>query len=229
MKKNIVWGIVILGIAGAYLLEALGVIADFSIFKVALMCFFGGGVINGIYKQSIFKIVYSSAFLYYFGAEYVGLQELSLWTILVFATLLQIGLVMIFGKKPKVLIYKVKGEEYSNSESLNEEGVYSISTSFGATKRYITSENFTKCNVSSSFGEAKVYFENAKIIGDSATVNVSCNFGEVKLYIPKNWNVDSTVSVNMGEFKERNNVKVFDKTLKINGSVNFGEVKIYNI
>ncbi len=227
MKKNIGWGVVILGIAGAYLLEALGVITDFSIFKVSAICLLCGGLIKGIHKMSVTKTVYSLAFLYYFGASYVGLPELSFWKILVFSTLLQIGLVMIFGKNHSnfsfINIAQKANGGYENKNSVT------ISTTFGETKRYIASEDFKKCDISCCFGETIVFFKNAKIVGDSATVNVSCNFGEVALYIPRTWNVDSTVSVMRGEFKDCNNAQAYDKTLIVSGNVNFGEIKIYNI
>ncbi len=231
MKNNIVWGFAILGIAAAYLLEALGVIHDFSIFKALLICFLGCGLIKGLYKMSITGTVYSLAFLYYFGASYVGLPKLSLWTILVFSTLLQIGLVMIFWKRiwRKYGNFNFMNINQKASSGYKSENSVMIATTFGETKRYIASEDFKKCDIACSFGETIVYFENAKIVGESATVNIACNFGEVVLYIPRNWNVDSSVSVVRGEFNDCNNSQVYDKTLKINGSVNFGEVTIYNI
>lgn len=249
MKKNIIWGIMILIFAFLYLLNALDMIQNFNIIKIAIMSVLGVNFIEGIYKKSVSKIIYSLTFLYYLGAGFVGLPELGFFTLLIFSTLLQIGITLILGNKLKIFVIKT-GNNHSNKHTNNYSNNYtkknididfnegdsqdneniSITTTFGETKRYISSEDFKSCNISSTFGDVTIYFDNVTIKGESATVNVSVNFGDVTLYVPKNWHVNVEASLVFADSKvEKNDNLIYDKTLGIMGSINFGDIKIKRI
>ncbi len=233
MKKNVICGVLLLVFAFLYLLNALDMIPNFNIGNVPFLYVCAICFMNGVYKKSIAKIIYSLTFLYYFGASFVGLPKIGLFTLLVFATLLHIGIVLILGKSFKIFVIKAdKNKNFDinfEDDEQNDENI-SITTTFGECKRYISSEDFKSCNISSTFGDVAIYFDNVTIKGDSATVNISANFGNVMLYVPKNWKVDSATALVFSNSKvEQNNMKIFDKTLKIKGSINFGNLLIKRI
>lgn len=240
MRKNTIFGIMILVVAISYLLKSLGLIDNFSIFDVVLLCYCLGSSLLGIQKKSIPKTVYSLGFVYYFGAGYFGFPEIGLGTLLTFTTLTVIGLIMIFGTRPKFNITKfgrfnnMSGEiiDKYNTKSTNSGDFVNVSTTFGSTTRYVSSSNFKKCDISCAFGEVKIYFDQAQMPSDSARVSVSCAFGEVSIFVPRNWEVQSNIATVLGEAYtfENNNYSgvgfVKNKVLKVDGSVFLGEIKI---
>ena len=62
---------------------------------------------------------------------------------------------------------------------------------FGSAIRYINSRHFCDAQLENNFGSMSVYFDNAIIAGEAASVEVENNFGETNLYIPKEWKVQN--------------------------------------
>ncbi len=71
------------------------------------------------------------------------------------------------------------GEYHREIEESTENSVY-CSNSFGTTTKYVNSNNL-EC----SFGEMKVYFDNAVVQNKSVEICVDVSFGSVELYIPR--------------------------------------------
>lgn len=243
MRKNTIFGIMILVVAVSYLLKSLELIDNFSIFNVVLLCYSLGSLFSGIQKKSIPKTVYSLGFVYYFGAGYFEFPEIGLGTLLAFTTLTVIGFIMIFGTGPKFngtksrRINNMNGEiiDKYNTKSTNSGDFVNVTTAFSCTTRYISSNNFKKCDISCAFGEVKIYFDQAQMLSDSAKLDVSCAFGEVSIFVPSNWEVQSNIDTILGEecIFENNNYGgvgfVKNKVLKVDGGVFLGEIKIIYI
>jgi predicted membrane protein len=105
--------------------------------------------------------------------------------------------------------------------------VVNCSTSFGECIKYVNTENLEKVNIKCSFGEVKVYFDNAKISSGKAEINLDVSFGEVVLFIPKTWNVINKTHVFFGDIKTLSRGASQDfPVVTINGNVNFGDAKI---
>ena len=43
------------------------------------------------------------------------------------------------------------------------------------------------------FGNAKIYYDNAEMLGDSATLKIEVGFGNAAIYVPQHWRVDLKV------------------------------------
>lgn len=146
--------------------------------------------------------------------------QISNGTIMVAGILACIGVGMIF-KPGKIWSYRhFSGKDLSTSED---------EIAFGSGTRYINSDNFIHDKVECAFGTATVYFDNAKILGDSASFDVEVSFGNVTLYIPSSWRVELNVDNAFGTVVNPHNVNEKDKTLYVRGDVAFGALKIIYI
>lgn len=97
MKKgNVFWGIVLLLVALLIVVDKLGV-ADISLVRVILTVFLAAFLIKGITKLSIPGVIMPAAFLCILYRHALGIEQLQVFTILVVAVLVSIGLDLIFG------------------------------------------------------------------------------------------------------------------------------------
>ncbi|CXH11004.1 membrane protein [Streptococcus pneumoniae] len=51
------------------------------------------------------------------------------------------------------------------------------------------------------FGNAKIYYDNAEMLGDFATLNIEVAFGNATVYVPQHWCVDLKVETSFGAAK----------------------------
>ena len=63
-------------------------------------------------------------------------------------------------------------------------------TNFSSAVKYVSASNFEYAALECSFGNMKVFFDDARIPGGSATIDLSVSFGAVQLYLPKEWYVN---------------------------------------
>ena len=76
------------------------------------------------------------------------------------------------------------------------------------------------------FGNAKIYYDNAEMLGDSATLKVEVGFGNAVIYVPQHWRVDLKVETFCGVAKADTSLAPTSKTLIIRGDVAFGKLGI---
>lgn len=130
----------------------------------------------------------------------------------------------------------MKWEEYENGdkvgehqrvvEETTENSVY-CSNTFGATTKYINSNNLQRATLDCSFGEIKAYFDNAVVQNPSVEICVHVSFGSVELYIPREWTVVQNANVFAGSVNEKNrNCSDGRPVVELVGEVNFGAVTI---
>ena len=102
--------------------------------------------------------------------------------------------------------------------------------SFGATSKYVNTDNFRSAVLQNSFGEMKVYFDNALMQQETATIDVSNSFGETQIFLPKEWKVENQISSMLGSVSEQNMHQPSEgHTVILTGSVSMGEVQIIYI
>ncbi|HIH3023014.1 TPA: LiaF transmembrane domain-containing protein, partial [Streptococcus pneumoniae] len=77
-----------------------------------------------------------------------------------------------------------------------------------------------------AFGDAKIYYDNAEMLGDFATLNIEVAFGNATVYVPQHWRVDLKVETSFGAAKADAPVAPTSKTLIIRGDVAFGKLEI---
>ncbi len=99
---------------------------------------------------------------------------------------------------------------------------------FGGGMEYIRSNDFKRVDIEAHFSGLKVYFDDAVIQGNDATVHLDVNFAGVELFIPCEWAIDSRVQEFAGAVEIMPPLRNIapTKTLKLKGEVHFGSVKV---
>ena len=97
---------------------------------------------------------------------------------------------------------------------------------FGSGTFYKQDQDLVDDQVEVAFGDAKIYYDNAEMLGDFATLNIEVAFGNATVYVPQHWRVDLKVETSFGAAKADAPVAPTSKTLIIHGDVAFGKLEI---
>ena len=97
---------------------------------------------------------------------------------------------------------------------------------FGTGTFYKQDQELVEDQVEVGFGNAKIYYDNAEMLGDSATLKVEVGFGNAVVYVPQHWGVDLKVETFCGVAKADTSLAPTSKTLIIRGDVAFGKLGI---
>ena len=97
---------------------------------------------------------------------------------------------------------------------------------FGSGTFYKQDQDLVEDQVEVAFGNAKIYYDNAEMLGDSATLKVEVGFGNAVIYVPQHWGVDLKVETFCGVAKADTPLAPTSKTLIIRGDVAFGKLGI---
>lgn len=223
-KNNLFWGIVFILAAFVMIAGKLGYLGEINVFTMIISVFLLAIIIKSIHPISISTIIFPLAFLGIIFNKQLGIQNLTPWTILIVATLLTIGLSLIFKNKVQIFKQHVFDEKVIDMD--NEEKVMQ-KTTFAEAKKYVNSNNFKRADFDCSFGSLVVYFENVKIPSGNAIINVQANFGEIQLFIPKEWKIENQINPTLGSVSIKNrpleNEEIF---VKLVGNARFGHVEI---
>lgn len=236
-RNNIFWGFVLIMVAGILLLSIFGVDLGVGPLRLLIGILLIAIIVKCIISVfSIGGICFSAAFLIIVFSEEIGMPPVSPFRILLVALLLSLGLNLIFGDKVRKM-RKNRRESYKGIEGYeqvvdNEDSDHiEVRLKFGSIAKYVESDNFVSGDLSTSFGELTVYFDNAVIQNASAEVYVDVSFGAVKLFIPKAWKVENTITSNFAGVNEHGSTQWAEegKVLYLRGNANFGAVEIYYI
>ena len=97
---------------------------------------------------------------------------------------------------------------------------------FGSGTFYKQDQDLVEDQVEVAFGNAKIYYDNAEMLGDSATLKIEVGFGNAVIYVPQHWGVDLKVETFCGVAKADTPLAPISKTLIIRGDVAFGKLGI---
>ena len=97
---------------------------------------------------------------------------------------------------------------------------------FGSGTFYKQDQDLVDDQVEVAFGDAKIYYDNAEMLGDFATLNIEVAFGNATVYVPQHWRVDLKVETAFGAAKADAPLAPTSKTLIIRGDVNFGKLGV---
>lgn len=236
--NKLLWGLLFLVGAACLLLSRLGywpMINNISIIDVLLTICFVWITIAGIRTKSFFFMLFGLAFIAIQYDDFLHITAITPWTLLGATLLASIGLSIIFPHSR----HKSKNVKYFNSGDGDEipadfdtssEEIIQIKNCFGSTIKYINTDSLVRANLQTSFGELKVYFDNAIIKNGVADINIDVSFGEATLYIPRTWYVENHVKSSFGSIEEENSSQTMGSpTLHIYGQVTFGEANIVYI
>ncbi len=231
--KNLTWGIFFILMAAFIILGSMDVFGDISVWT----CIFAGfcimWLINGVVKLSFGNILFPLSFLVILFDEALGIEELTPWPVLMAALFGTIGLNMIFGSRRRK---KVKehinggvcfGTKKVVEESSQSDEHFNCELAFGSTVKYVKCQNLKFAKIETSFGNASIYFDGARLGDAQATVSVENSFGKTALFVPKEWNVKVNVSRAFGNVTEVGECTPnSENTLVIAGEVSFGNIEI---
>ena len=116
--------------------------------------------------------------------------------------------------------------KYQKTSEGEEDGFVTCANSFGALAKYVDTANFKGGRFQNSFGELKVYLDQAGTTQETVTVEVSNSFGQTTLYVPREWKVMQDISVFAGSVEEGPCNGESRVTCYLKGSVSFGEIEI---
>ena len=97
---------------------------------------------------------------------------------------------------------------------------------FGTGTFYKQDQELVEDQVEVGFGNAKIYYDNAEMLGDNATLKIEVGFGNAVIYVPQHWGVDLKVETFCGVAKADTPLAPTSKTLIIRGDVAFGKLGI---
>ena len=104
--------------------------------------------------------------------------------------------------------------------------LYDKEVAFGTGTFYKQNQELVDEPSRSWFWQCKIYYDNAEILGDSATLKVEVGFGNAVIYVPQHWRVDLKVETFCGVAKADAPVAPTSKTLIIRGDVAFGKLGV---
>jgi len=229
MKKfnKIFWGLFFIVSAGFVMLNQFDSYINVGILPLVLAILIIALLIKSIYPPKFFGIMFSLAGLVLLYDNVYGVEVITTWPVLFTALLSSIGLSIIFGKH-----YSTKSCDKHYDKVINDkdEDNVRVDVKFGSSIKYVNSDSFKEANINCSFGSIAIYFNDAKIKGDNATINLDASFSGVELYIPKEWKVINNVDSNLAGIEEKNNNNsITSKTVTITGRVSFAGIEIIYI
>lgn len=236
-SKNFIIGIGIISIAILLLLSQLNILSGISILHNITLFQLSLGIlalivfINGIFKIRFGQIFFSTAFFIIIFDNQLGLTDITPWTVLAASLLLTIGMNILFPRHKYKFKNKINCHSFSNNVGNLEGDDLFFKTSFGDATKYIKSTDFKYGCFICNFGDLNIYFTDAQIPGDSATIDLNVKFGDMDIFIPKNWKIESHINNTFGDvgivgdhIPDENT-----KTIIISGDVSFGDLKILYI
>lgn len=232
-KRNIFWGLIFLLIAACILFEKLGYFPGINVFKLILSAGLLAILIESIPKLNFAGILFPLAFLAILFDEVLHIENLTPWPVLGIALFGSIGLSLIFPHKNKSSKTGLDNDYYSFSETTTQEYTNHIKgvVSFNSAVKYINSTNFEHGDFKSSFGSLKLYFDQAGLNNNTATLQVDISFGTITLYVPRDWNIQVNVKTSFGSVDEKGSRAFLENApiLYVNGNVSFGSLEIIYI
>lgn len=233
-KSNVFLGLVLVLGALLMLLNSFGLHVGLGGFRLWVGIILIAAFVKSVVSINVEGICFSAAFFIAIFAEELGFQHVSWIQLMLVALFMSIGINLICGDKlRKVRMERRERNAGSYGQVVDNKDYDHIEVGVrcGSVVKYIDSDNFVQGNLSSSFGELVVYFDNAIIQNASANVHVEVSFGNIKMYIPRTWRIENNITSSFAGVDERGRSQWTEggKILYLDGSVNFGSVEIYYI
>lgn len=230
-RERFFWGILLILIGAFLIVSKLGYFANVSVISLLLTIFLIAIIIKSIPRLNFAGILFPIAFICIIYDKQLGITNITPWTVLIAALFGSIGLSMIFHRHNKWVNVKFDCDDYKFEKiDVEDENHVRFKNSFCGSVKYINTNSFEQADLKCSFGAMKVYFDNAVMSGNNATVRLNASFSGIELYIPKNWRVENKTNVFLGSVDEKNRgSQETTNTLTLVGDINFSGVEIIYI
>lgn len=240
MRENnkIITGTLLILIAAVMMASGMGMLPDISWIKLFGGLIFGAGAIKALLKLDFFGTLFPASIVAWIFAEELQIEHLVPFPLVAVAILLGIGLNMIFGRKHKVITYEYtdKNEKWQEGtiddvrkEEWQDGRTVVLENNFNSTSKYVNSEAFSSATLENNFGAANVYFDNAVIAGQEATIDLENNFGRMNIYLPGKWRASISQSSSFGHVRVHGepNRDMDAPRVIIKAESNFGDLNIF--
>lgn len=237
--KNIFWGLFFILAATLIVINQMGLVTNFSFFKVA------GGVIllaisvKGCLNRCFGAILFPLALIAMLFSKELAIESLTPWPILLVALLATIGLTLIFPNRKHTHFKSVVfGDEHCNDSgnfmsgstcSDNDSNEFvTCNSRFSSVIKYINSDNFQRADLNARFGSIKVFFDNAVIApGTQAVINIDASFSGIELFVPRSWKLVNNANTSFCGIDEKNHYSNENPTtVFLTGQASFCGVEI---
>ena len=247
--KKIFWGVFF--IVAAVLIVA-GNFWDINVLDILILLGMAVLLIEGILHRNFALILFPIAIVFIRNKAWLGLPEISPWSILAAALFGSIGLSVLF---PDRRWFPVSNKRFCRSrsryrgshgggaamaeEAVNENRggaaaddvvygeVLQLENDFGDTVKYISSKALSEIYMDNSFGNMVVYFNNAKMMNHNAKVYVHTSFGNAVLHVPASWKVKINGDTAFSRIEEIGQCNPEgENVLEVIGNVSFGALQI---
>ncbi|WP_225046532.1 LiaF domain-containing protein [Lacticaseibacillus kribbianus] len=239
------WGLFFLASAGVLVASKMGWLSfTIGFWPWLASLILGAAALKGLFDLSAPVVVFALAFLGMVWAKPLGIEPLVPWTLLGGATLLSIGLGLILAplhkkRRPHLTIISKGGrkievgggeQRFTDSASTTHDDQVDVAVRMGSAVRYIQSDNFEHASISVTMGDAKVYFDEAHITADHATIDIQGSMGDVSLYVPRDWRIESHLNAFIGDLEEKGVTPTgTGPTVYLTGDFKIGDVTIHYI
>lgn len=192
-------------------------------------------------RLNIFGSVFAAAFLVMLYAGPLGITKLVPWTILGVALLLSVGLSLILSpivhkqrwkKWQRRFDWDDRGSQWHtpdfiDSTETNDDSYIHINARMGDADRYIESQDFKQADIHASMADVNVYFDKAKIQGDTAIINIDGYMCDIDITLPRAWNVVNNLDPYLGGVVVKAKTGDPDQpTVYLNGRISLGDFKL---
>lgn len=197
--KSVIWGITLLVIAAALILESLGALSallsiagGISLPRILLAIVLLSFMVNDCRKHKSFRrVVWYVALLFMLFepniAYLCGHEDPNLinnWVILLCVLLVMIALHLLFGTRSRKWNFQWNGRDKFIS---------------GSNVVYIDCTDFQKKYVENNLGATDIYFTNIEHYTGGGTLNVENNLGQTNIRIPAAWSLSMDTESNLGQ------------------------------
>ncbi len=226
--KNIFWGLFLLISAALIIASQVTSFGTISAVSILATVFLAAIIISSVARMEFFGMFVPMAFLYMIYNEPLDLPFIRPVILVVSAVLVSVGCSLIFKKRRKKNTY-VNNSYYSKmNESVNDNNP-TVKSSMGSSSKYLRADSLQGGQLTVSFGELSVYFDQVRLNQAGAEIFVDCNLGSLKLYIPRHWNVVDKIGATLGAVQNNTGQAqpvLTEPLLTLSGNVKLGSVEI---
>ena len=220
----IIWGLALIFAAVWLILDSTGVIAvdgGFSWWRILLGVLLGAWLVAVCIKLRFTDIFFPLAFLFlvFEGpiATALGKEDLiNNWIILLAALLLTVGTKIVFSKHGVVHISS--GDTVSKNEN--------VQGKLGNSTVYFDAADIDAQKISDNLGKVDVFFTNKEQYPGSGVLTICDNLGVVTLHLPKEWDVMTQTSDNLGRVFIPEKDVPGEKTITLVITDNLGKIDV---
>lgn len=191
-KKNIFWAVLLIFIAVYLVASKMDMIPTIPFFKILFTVIFVYTGVYGFVRLHFFEGMLSVGLLGCMYDRLLGIEAITPWTLLLAVCLVGVALDMLFKnlRKGKENIYFGHYHSAEHVENGPDGEYVHVENSFGAVSKYVNSDGFREAKISNSFGECNVFFNNAALKGEQASIHTDNSFGSTNIYLPSSWRVE---------------------------------------